>query len=220
MRAKTHHAHQTLSHCKLRGPDWALSPLMLDRALEVIGKRHEVIRDFHVPYLAGYSEDGKVIYIDRDLPPAFQNTIGDKILVDRYLMLHESVEKGLIDSMHLHYQHAHQIALRIEMQAVEADGIAWTEYDAFMQEWIKEAEESHSLHLPPDLDLRPYIDEHDKELLEVMRSVMRRSKHISRKTPVVAAPAKAAAKSKAPAKAKTKPKPKAAAKPKAKTRRK
>ncbi len=178
--------------------DWALSPLMLDRAIQVIGKRHDIVRAFHVPYLAGYSENGKVIYIDRDLPPTFVNRIGDTIMVDRYLMLHESVEKGLIDSMHLHYQHAHQIALRIEQQAVVADGISWNEYDKFMQRWIKEAEESHSLHLPPDLDLRPYIDEHDKELLDVMRAVMRRSRQMSR-----AALASGAGTKAAPAKGRT-----------------
>jgi hypothetical protein len=177
MRAKTiNHAHCATRHMKLRGPDWALSELMLDRTMDAINRRVGLVRDYHVPYLAGYSEDGLTIYIDRDLPPSFINRGGDTITVDRYLMLHESVEKSLIHHLGLHYQHAHQIALRTEQAAVTADGISWNEYDRFMQKWIKEAEESHSLHLPPDLDLRPYIDEHDKDLVQVMRQVMKRTK--------------------------------------------
>ncbi len=177
MRAKTiHHARCATKHMKLRGPDWALSELMLDRTIDAINRRVAMVREYHVPYLAGYSEDGLTIYIDRDLPPSFVNRGGDKITVDRYLMLHESVEKSLIHHLGLHYQHAHQIALHREQAAVKADGVSWNEYDRFMQKWIKEAEESHSLHLPPDLDLRPYIDEHDKDLVQVMRSVMKRTR--------------------------------------------
>ena len=174
------HSHSATKHCKLRGPDWCISDLMLDRTIDAIARRVSVSREYHVPYLAGYSTDGKVIYIDQDLPKSFVNRAGDTVKVDRYLMLHESVEKSLIDQLQMHYQHAHQVALRTEKAAVAADGVSWLEYDRFMQKWIKEAEESHSLKLPPDLDLRPYIDEHDAELLEQMRASMRRSRSSQR----------------------------------------
>ena len=41
-----------------------------------------------------------------------------------------------------------------------------------MQAFIKEMEEQRPLHLPPDLDLKPYVDEHDKELLALMQKWM------------------------------------------------
>ena len=56
--------------------------------------------------------------------------------------------------------------------AVRADGVSWAEYDGFMQECIKEAAEDQSMVLPHDLDLTPYIDEHDDEILVRMRASM------------------------------------------------
>jgi hypothetical protein len=49
----------------------------------------------------------------------------------RFLIVHEAVEKALLDELGLHYLHAHQIALRIERAAVEAEGFAWRDYNAF-----------------------------------------------------------------------------------------
>jgi len=66
-------------------------------------------RDHDIPYLAGYSRDGKTIYIDRHMPPSFRYR-GRDIDTDRFLILDEEVEKTLIDQLELHYLHAHQIA--------------------------------------------------------------------------------------------------------------
>lgn len=41
----------------------------------------------------------------------------DRCPTSRYLVLHESVEKVLIDELKLHYQHAHQIATQAEEAA-------------------------------------------------------------------------------------------------------
>ena len=166
-------AHSRTRHTRLRGPDWYVSALMLDRSLDAISSRLVLDRNFHVPYLAGYSTDGRTIYIDRDLPPSFTAKAGGTVQVDRYLLLHEAVEKALIDAFDLRYQHAHQIALRSEEAAVRADGIQWREYDRFMQASIKELVEQRPLHLPPDLDLKPYVDEHDKDLLVLMKKWMK-----------------------------------------------
>lgn len=156
-------------HAKLHGPDWYVSALILERTLDAIAKRLVINRDYHVPYLAGYSTDGKVVYIDRDLPRWLPVRGGKRMDVDRYLLMHEGVEKALIDAYDLKYQHAHQIALRTEEALVRADGFTWREYDQAMQQYIKEVEEAKPLHLPPDLDLKPYVDEHDSELLKQMR---------------------------------------------------
>ena len=93
----------------------------------------EFDRDHDIPYLAGYSWDGKTVYIDRHMPPSFRYR-GRDIDTDRFLILHEEVEKTLIDQLSLHYLHAHQIATRAEQAAVRAAGIEWRAYDRFHAE--------------------------------------------------------------------------------------
>jgi len=79
--------HPIAVHRKLMVPDWYVSALMLDRALDSILGKIKLDRRHDIPYLAGYSQDGKTIYIDRHLPRGFK--LGKRrILVDRYLVLH------------------------------------------------------------------------------------------------------------------------------------
>lgn len=160
---------------RLRGLDTAVSAAILDRALAAIRRRITVDRDHDVPYLAGYSTDGRTIYIDRRLPKTFRTSTGRRVAVDRFLVLHEAVEKTLIDELGLHYQHAHQIATRAEQAAVRADRVSWGEYDRFNQKYIKLVAQGTWPRAPPDLDLTPYQDEHDRETLEILaRNVGRR----------------------------------------------
>jgi len=81
-------------------------------------------RERDIPDFAGYSLDGHTIYIDRHMPQSFKFR-GRVIETDRFLLLHEEVEKTLIDRLGLHYLHAHQIATRAEQAAVRAAGISW-----------------------------------------------------------------------------------------------
>jgi hypothetical protein len=160
--------HPKAPHRKLRVPEWYVSSLMIERALDAIVRRVKVLDRVHdIPYLAGYSLDGKTIYIDRHLPRSFTYK-GREIEVDRYLILHEEVEKTLIDQLGLHYLHAHQIATRAEEAAVRAEKISWRDYDRFMQKYVKEADSELLTEVPADLDLKPYRDEHDYELLTRM----------------------------------------------------
>src|SRR5436305_9399933 len=157
--------HPTTPHKKLQIPEWYVSSLMMDRALDAVMRRAKVIdRDHDVPYLAGYSLDGKTIYIDRHMPKAMTYA-GREIDTDRYLVLHEEVEKTLIDQLGLHYLHAHQIAARAEQAAVRAAGIRWRDYDQFMQRYVKRIGDERLQRVPADLDLKPYRDEHDFDLL-------------------------------------------------------
>src|SRR6516225_2853836 len=128
-------------------------------------------RKHDIPYLAGYSLDGKTIYIDRHMPQAFQFR-GRTVETDRFLILHEEVEKTLIDQLGLHYLHAHQIATRAEEAAVRAAGITWRDYDRFMQKYVKRADDEGLTKVPADLDLKPYRDEHDNELLKRMAAAV------------------------------------------------
>ena len=56
--------HPTAPHKKLKLPEWYVSSLMMDRALDAICRRVKKFdRKHDIPYLAGYSQDGKTIYM-------------------------------------------------------------------------------------------------------------------------------------------------------------
>jgi hypothetical protein len=160
--------HPTAPHARLKLPEWYVSSLMMDRALDAICRRVKKFdRKHDIPYLAGYSEDGKTIYIDRHMPQTFKYR-GRTINTDRFLILHEEVEKTLIDQLGLHYLHAHQVATRAEQAAVRAAGINWRDYDRFMQKYVKHIGDERLTKVPDDLDTKPYRDEHDDDLLRRM----------------------------------------------------
>jgi len=160
--------HPTAPHRKLRLPEWYVSSLMMDRALDAIVRRvRKFDRKHDIPYLAGYSLNGKTIYIDRHMPRSFKFR-GRTVETDRFLILHEEVEKTLIDQLGLHYLHAHQIATRAEEAAVRAAGVKWRDYDRFMQKYVKRIGDERLTKVPRDLDLKPYRDEHDDDLLRRM----------------------------------------------------
>lgn len=163
-----HFCHPEAPHKKLRVPEWYVSSLMMDRALDAVVRRAKTLdRKHDVPYLAGYSRDGKTIYIDRHMPSMMRYRRRE-IETDRFLILHEEVEKTLIDQLDLHYLHAHQIATRAEEAAVRAAGIRWRDYDRFMQKYVKRLGDERLKKVPADLDLKPYRDEHDFDLLQRM----------------------------------------------------
>ena len=156
-----HHANDTL-----------VSSVMLTQSVNQIMKRVHLDCEHDIPYLAGYSIDRSKIYIDRHLGKVFKDHLGHEHHVDRFLILHEATEKAMIDTWGLHYQHAHQIALRAEEAAVRAAGIEWRDYDRYMQQWIKLADSNKVTRVPMDLDLTPYLDENDGELIKTMQKAM------------------------------------------------
>ncbi len=153
-------------------PEWYVSSLMMDRARDAVMRRVKKFdRQHDIPYLAGYSQDGKTIYIDRHMPKSFKYR-GREIDTDRYLMLHEEVEKTLIDRLGLHYLHAHQIATRAEQAAVRAARVSWRAYDRFMQKYVKRLGDERLTKVPRDLDYKPYRDEHDVDLMRRMMAAV------------------------------------------------
>ena len=164
--------HPTAPHERLELPEWYVSSLMMDRALDAVVRRVKKLdRKHDIPYLAGYSLDGKTIYIDRHMPKSFKFR-SRVVETDRFLLLHEEVEKTLIDQLGLHYLHAHQIATRAEEAAVRAAGVEWRDYDRFMQKYVKHIGDERLTKVPKDLDLKPYRDEHDDDLLmRMLKSV-------------------------------------------------
>src|SRR3979490_2226295 len=151
-----HFCHPNTPHRKLKMPEWFVSSLMMDRALDAVVRRAKNLdRKHDIPYLAGYSKDGKTIYIDRHMPSSFRYD-GRDINTDRYLILHEEVEKTLINQLNLHYLHAHQIASRPGRAAVRAGVIRWRDYDRFMQKHVKIIGDERLTKVPADLDLKPH----------------------------------------------------------------
>ena len=150
---------------KLRAPGWQVSSFMMDRALEAVVRQiGKLDRNHDIPYLAGYSKNGKTIYIDRHMPKSF--LFGRRrIKTDRFLILHEAIEKTLMDHLGLRYLHAHQIATRAEQAAVRAAGISWDAYDRFMRLYVKSSGDKGLGKVPRDLDLKPYREERDDALL-------------------------------------------------------
>lgn len=145
--------------------------------------------DFEIPFLAGYSKDGRTIYIDKRLPKWFRLKDGRTINIYKYLAWHERFEKLLEDgfvnvserqwkdfqdwlshkkkkpdvSKHLEgyrYDYAHEMATDKEREMVEADGIDWDEYQNYMLKMVQKLKK-FSGRQPDDLDLKPEKDSHD-----------------------------------------------------------
>ena len=139
--------------------------VLLD-VVKAIRRRVRVInRSYDIPYIAGYSEDGHTVFIDRHLPRSFR-WLMKTVRVEPFLLTHEIVEKALLDELRLHYLHAHQIAVRAERDAVKAAGVSWWAYQSFMKKHEREIEEETLVKVPANLDLAPYRDEKDFALLE------------------------------------------------------
>ena len=115
-----------------------------------------VDRKYDVPFIAGYSNDAKTIYIDRHF-----DSMWGKIDVTPYLLIHEKTEKALLDYYGLTYQQAHHLATHNERMHVLADGLDWRKYSDHYSPYVKSLEDEHLSKIPPDLDLQPYKDEHD-----------------------------------------------------------
>src|SRR5258707_15155842 len=79
-----------------------------------------------------------------------------EIDTDRFLLLHEEVEKTLIDQLGLHYLHAHQIATRAEQAAVRATGVSWRGDYRVMEKNGKRTRDEPLSNVPAHSDNKPY----------------------------------------------------------------
>ena len=150
-----------------------ISSTVLDEALRSIIRQVRLDWAHDIPYLAGSSRDGRTVFIDRHLPRSM--ACGSRrVPVAPFIILHEVVEKLLFDRFRITYPHAHQIALRIEQVAVRNAGISWHDYNALMQEHVKEAHDERIVLLPRDLEIKPYADE--SELALLTRTAARRTR--------------------------------------------
>ena len=120
----------------------------------------KVSRDYEVPYLAGYSRDGSTLYIDKYSARGFITSNGVKVDTDKYLCIHEYVEDSCLRNGAT-YTLGHAIASLAEAKAVEEDNVPLMEYNRFMDGEVRKAGSRKSYEdLPPDLDTRPYFQDH------------------------------------------------------------
>ena len=90
--------------------------VLLDVVKALRRRVRRVSHGYDIPYIAGYSVDGKTIFIDRHLPRTIR-WLMKTVRVEPFLLTHEIVEKALLDELRLHYLHAHQIATRSKRRA-------------------------------------------------------------------------------------------------------
>ena len=109
----------------------------------------KVVRNYSVRGIAISSKDSKRVYIDSEVPSTLVLSSGHKVNIDRYLCIHEIVEKSLMDKLGYVYDHAHEMALHAEHDALKRDSIPLKEYDSFMFHWMKQTE-NRTRNLPPD----------------------------------------------------------------------
>jgi hypothetical protein len=128
-------------------------PEGLKARVEILVAACRVDRTHEVPWLAGRSRDGKVVYIDRRIPVLLPKC---RIDTGRSLPWHELGE-WVGQNMGLDYdsgpRSAHPIATRLEKEEV---GEAWSEYTREMDGYIRAVKSFDVQLVPGDLDLRPY----------------------------------------------------------------
>lgn len=140
-----------------RGDGSKSSPAVLKRPAvrRALGRPVKINRGYDVPYLAGYSKDGRTIYIDRHLPISLKIGARD-INVTPYLLAHERTEKALIDAAGYDYAAAHEIATGAEHRSLVANRIDPAAYEKALAPYIKGTEKEKIAKAPPELDLTPY----------------------------------------------------------------
>lgn len=155
-------------HRKL--PDQALSKPHIDEAIRTLMNRVSLDGTHWVPYLGGYSQDFRqhpTVYLDNRFPDSIP-VQGKSLKPYRYILIHECVEKSLMDELGFSYEIAHDFATAAEKSAVEADGFSWAAYTKAITPYIKAVvRQPQDLQAPPDLDLTPYQQEHSAELPEL-----------------------------------------------------
>src|SRR2546430_17048729 len=74
--------------------------VLLD-VVKAIRRRVRIVnRAYDIPYIAGYSVDGRTEFIDRHLPRSFRWLL-KTVRVEPFLLTHEIVEKALLDELRL-----------------------------------------------------------------------------------------------------------------------
>ncbi len=171
--------------------EMGMSGEMLDRVMnnpqvqERLYRLREIITDFDMPYVGGYSKDGRKIYIDRHLP--------EEIILERdgvkkpcrpIIFLaeplgHEPVEWSVMDALGWSYGQAHAGPAtgseRRKVLMYLGPGW-WIPYQKAIGKYVKADAHEKIKKVPKDYDFRPMLYEHDTALIEHMKKCMKKAK--------------------------------------------
>ena len=156
------------------GMDRSAFDLLLREMLDAQTAKVSLNDRCDIPFVAGYSNDARVVYIDRSVPRE-KSFKGIRVPVAKLLNLHERVEKAVLDEFNTSYPHAHQIALRVEKLAAEAIGAPWLPYNAYWSVVADAMESKPIRQVPRDLDMTPYLtftDSDSRRTVERMRRAL------------------------------------------------
>lgn len=172
--------------------EMGLSGAQLNRVLnnEAVRERllrpRNIILSFDMPYVGGYSTDGKNIYLDRHLPEELKLQLDGQIKIVRpatFLaepMGHEPVEWSVMEGLGWAYGHAHSgPATGSERRKVlQLLGPGWWQpWQNEIEKYVKADEHEKLEKLPKDLDLRPYYyPPINHKLLDHMLSIIDKGK--------------------------------------------
>lgn len=175
---KTHVGFQSLLLAQLKNKS-LISNKRLIGISQYLMDNIELDATFDIPYLAGYSIYGpQKIYFDRGLTLKVITKNGYDFDITPYLLMHEFFEKGYMDILRLknnNYLRTHQLAQRLEQELIKTSSTTWSEYqNEIMKEEIRKAG-NRIERVPSDLDLTPYIDYKDSEVIKKMIDAMMRS---------------------------------------------
>lgn len=137
--------------------DPALSPTDLAAAIRALWRDVQIVNTYWVPLLGGTARDWdkRTVYFDCRFP-RYLDIGHQRVDVWRYVLIHECVERTLMDELHLPYGIAHTFATAAERSAVEADGYAWDAYTLALRPFIKLARtQPRDVVRAPGIDTRP-----------------------------------------------------------------
>ena len=123
---------------------------------------YQINKDYDIPYVGGYSRDGKIIYIDKNLPETFITSTGEEHSLHYFLTIHEITEVGLMQTDEYSFNEAHKIAVEIEVASLFKNNVPVDEYYGHIFKYTQAAiskYKSGMSTLPIDLDMRPYIED-------------------------------------------------------------
>jgi hypothetical protein len=141
---------------------------------EKLWQPREEDNSWDIPYIAGYSKNGHILFFDRHLPEILTLELdGNKREFNPrdFLRMHETLEKAIIDALGWGYFPAHAAATAYERRGVlqRLGPQWWVPYQHSMDGYAKADEHEKIKRIPKELDLTPYRDAHDSRLLKYMQ---------------------------------------------------
>lgn len=120
-------------------------------------QKAKVVTGVCVPYGAGMNQDRDTIYIDKRIPKAAWP----------FIEIHETAEAAIMHLLGIKYQKAHLMATAAEHEAVRQAGFDPAEYEQSLKAALAAAEHDWK-GIPDDLDMEPYLDSGEHELVRKM----------------------------------------------------